>query len=89
MSPAPAVTCYTPTVTYAAPAPATVSYYAPPVTTYYAAPTVSYYAAPTVSYYAAPAVVAPAGTVTTTRYGLFGRPRVTTSYSYPAAYVTP
>jgi hypothetical protein len=37
---------------------------------------VSYYA-PAVSYYAGPAAV------TTTRYGLFGRPRFSTTYYYP------
>jgi len=53
-----------------------VSYYsAPPVT--YAAPAVSYYA-PAVSYY--PASV---GAVTTTRYGIFGQPRATSTYYYP------
>jgi hypothetical protein len=72
--PAPTVTYYSPPVVYA-PAPA-VSYYAPTVTYY--TPTVTYYT-PTVSYYAAPAAV------TTTRYGLFGRPRVTTTY-YPPVY---
>jgi hypothetical protein len=49
--------------------------YAPPVS--YAAPAVSYYP-PTVSYYAAPV-----SAVTTTRYGLFGRPRETSVYYYP------
>jgi hypothetical protein len=56
-------------------------YYAPPVvytpSVSYYAPAVSYYA-PSVSYYAAPAAVR-----TTTRYGLFGRPRVSTTYYYP------
>ena len=65
--------CGGPPAAYA-PAPA-ASYYAPPVS-YYADPAVSYYAPP-VSYYAAP------GAVTTTRYGLFGRPRYTTTYVYP------
>jgi hypothetical protein len=37
---------------------------------------VTYYA-PSVTYYAAPAAA------TTTRYGLFGRPRVSTTYYYP------
>jgi hypothetical protein len=71
---------YAPTVSYYAPA---VSYY--PATVTYAVPAVSYYAAPAVSYYAAPAVsyyYAPA-TVTTTRYGLLGRPRFTSTYYYP------
>jgi hypothetical protein len=83
-----------PVVSYYAPS---VSYYAPPAVSYYAAPAVSYYApsvsyyppavsyyAPAVSYYPAPAVsyyYGPAA-VTTTRYGLFGRPRVSTTY-YP------
>jgi hypothetical protein len=79
----PAVTCYSPPVVYA-PAPAVSYYYPPPVSYYppavsYYAPSVSYYA-PSVSYYAAPAAV------TTTRYGLFGRPRVSTTY-YPPVYV--
>jgi hypothetical protein len=74
----PAVTCYSPPVVYA-PAPAVSYYYAPSVSYY--VPSVSYYAPP-VSYYAAPAAV------TTTRYGLFGRPRVRTTY-YPPVYVGP
>ena len=61
-----------PVVSYYAPS---VSYYAPPAVSYYA-PAVSYYPAPAVSYYYGPAAV------TTTRYGLFGRPRVSTTY-YP------
>ena len=74
----PAVSYYEPpAVSYYAP-PA-VSYYTPPAVSYYAPPAVSYYAAPTVSYYA-PAY--PAATVTT-RYGLFGRPRVTRVYYGP------
>ena len=88
----PGVSCYAPpVVSYYAPAPV-VSYYAPPRVSYYPAPSVSYYAPATVSYYAPPAVsyYAPAtvsyyaapGAVTTTRYGLFGRPRVSTTY-YP------
>src|SRR5262249_39083278 len=62
--PAPAVSYYTPSVTYYAPA---VPYYTPSVS-YYAPPTAYY--PPPVAYYPAPAAV------TTTRYGLFGRPRV-------------
>ena len=85
------VVVYPPPVTYYAPP--VVSYYSPPVI-YTPAPQVSYYTpqvsyvAPSVSYYA-PAVsyYAPPTTVTTTRYGLFGRPRVTTSYYYPPVYV--
>jgi hypothetical protein len=69
-----------------APAPA-VSYYAAPVVSYYApAPVVSYYAPPAVSDYPAPAVsyYGPPTAVTTTRYGLFGRPRASvTRYYYP------
>ena len=77
--PQPAVSYYAPPAVYT-PAPR-VSYYAPSAS-YYAAPPVSYYTpsasyyAPSVSYYPAPAAV------TTTRYGLFGRPRVSTTY-YP------
>jgi hypothetical protein len=80
----PAVTCYSPPV-IAAPAPV-VSYYTPApavsysygssVSYYTPAPAMSYYA-PSVSYYSAPAAV------TTTRYGLFGRPRVSTTYYVP------
>lgn len=89
--PAPTVTYYSaPVATYCAPAvvyrPA-VTYYTPAVS-YYAAPAVSYYAAPTVSYYAAPAVT-PGTYVTTTRYGLFGRPRRTVTSYYPSAYIVP
>ena len=80
-----------PVVSYYAPAP-TVSYYSAPVV---AAPTVTYYRAPLVAapaptvtysygawpaYYAPSYAVAPA-TIATTRYGLLGRPRVTTYYS--------
>ncbi len=75
-APAPAVSYYAaPAVSYYAP-PA-VSYYAPPAVSYYAPPAVSYYAAPAVSYYAAPSAV------TTTRYGLFGRPRYSVTRYYP------
>jgi hypothetical protein len=68
---APAVSYYEPAVSYYAPA---VSYYAPAVSYY--TPAVSYYA-PAVSYYAGPTAV------TTTRYGLFGRPRATVTRYYP------
>jgi hypothetical protein len=78
---------YTPVVSYAPTA--LVSYYTPPPSYYtpavsYYAPAVSYYR-PAVSYYYAPAVsyYAGSGAVTTTRYGLFGRPRVSTTYYYP------
>ena len=76
----PVVTYYAPAVAYV-PAPR-VSYYYAPTASYYT-PSVSYYPppvtyyAPPVSYYLAPA------TATTTRYGLFGRPRVSTTYYYP------
>ena len=70
-APAPTVTYYR----YGAPV---VSYYSPPVL-YTPAPVVSYYA-PAVTYYAGPTAV------TTTRYGLFGRPRVSTTY-YSPGYV--
>jgi hypothetical protein len=80
--PAPVVSYYSAPVVYA-PAPAAsyyygASYYTPAVSYY--TPAVSYYAAPSVSYYSAPTAVM------TTRYGLFGRPRVTTSY-YSPGYV--
>ena len=84
-----------PTVTYySAPSvayyPSTVSYYWAPVVSYYAAPRVTYYAPATVTYYASPAVSYYSAPVmsTTTRYGLFGRRRVTTDYYYPA-YIGP
>ncbi len=95
--PPPAVSCYGPAAVYAPAPPAAyyapaVSYYAPAVSYYAAPPAVSYYA-PAVSYYAAPPAVsyyAPAvsyyvgpSAVTTTRYGLFGRPRASTTYYYP------
>jgi hypothetical protein len=72
---APAVSYYSPPVVYS-PAPTVSYYYGAPVS--YSIPTVSYYT-PAVSYYAAPTAV------TTTRYGLFGRPRVSTTY-YPPVY---
>ena len=65
----------------------TVSYYAPaPAVTYYApAPVV---AVPVTTYYA-PAPVAAPVTVSTYRYGLFGRRSVTTvSYGAPAPVTT-
>jgi hypothetical protein len=86
-APTPAVTYYSPPVVFT-PAPrvaysygATVSYYGPSAVSYYTPPAVTYYT-PSVSYYAGPAAV------TTTRYGLFGRPRVSTTY-YPPVYVSP
>jgi hypothetical protein len=74
---APAVSYYSPPAVYA-PAPAVSYYYGGTVSYYTPAPAVSYYA-PAVSYYAPAAV-------TTTRYGLFGRPRVSTTY-YAPVYV--
>ena len=83
---APVVTYSSPPVVYSA-APVVTYYYAPPVTyvprVAYYSPAVSYYApsmvsyAPSVSYYPAPSAV------TTVRYGLFGRPRVASTYYYP------
>jgi hypothetical protein len=73
--PAPVVSYYSAPVVYA-PAPTVSYYYSAPVSYY--TPTVSYYA-PAVTYYTAPSAV------TTTRYGLFGRPRVSTTY-YPSYY---
>lgn len=64
--------CSPPAVSYYTPA---VVYRPAPVVSYYVAPSVSYYV-PSVSYYSGPTAV------TTTRYGLFGRRRVTTTY-YP------
>lgn len=68
----PVVSYYSPPAVYT-PAPV-VSYYAPTVSYY--TPAVTYYT-PSVSYYAYPT------TVTTTRYGLFGRPRYTYTRTYP------
>jgi len=75
---APVVSYYSPPAVYA-PAPAVSYYYGGSVSYYTPAPAVSY-SAPAVTYYAGPAAV------TTTRYGLFGRPRVSTTY-YPPVYV--
>jgi hypothetical protein len=86
----PVVRCYTPpAVSYYSPP--VVSYYSPPAVSYYAPPVVSYYSAPVVSYYSAPAVVAsPATTVTTYRYGLLPRRRVTVqTYVPPPTYYSP
>lgn len=79
---APPGTCYYP--------PPAVSYYAPaPQVSYYYAPAVSYYP-PAVSYYYAPPVYyAPPSTVTTTRYGLFGRPWVSTTRYYSPVFYGP
>jgi hypothetical protein len=80
----PAVTYYGPPPPYR-PLQRLSYYYAPPVV-YGAAPQVSYYYAPPVVSYYAPAVpynAAPAAAVTTARYGLFGRPWVSTTYYYP------
>jgi hypothetical protein len=84
-----------PTVSYYSPPPV-VTYYSPPavyalapVTSYYHGPSVSY-SIPAVSYFAAPVVtsyVAPSAVVTTTHYGLFGRPRRTTITYSPPVYV--
>jgi hypothetical protein len=76
----PAVVAPAPVVTYAAPA---VSYYAAPAVSYYAPAPVVTYAAPAVSYYA------PAATVTTYRYGLLPRRRVTVANYYSPVYVVP
>ncbi|MBI1918928.1 MAG: hypothetical protein HYS12_29920 [Planctomycetes bacterium] len=74
-----------PTVTYYAPAP--VVAYASPVVTAYASPVVTTYASPVVTAYAAPAPVS----VSTYRYGLFGRRSVTTvNYGAPVVgYAAP
>jgi hypothetical protein len=74
----PVVTYYSPPVAYT-PAPTVSYYYGGSVSYYTPAPVVSYYT-PVVSYYAAPAAV------TTTRYGLLSRPRVSTTY-YSPVYV--
>ena len=77
----PAVTYYSPPPVVQAPATSVSYYYAPPVSYY--TPSVSYYA-PAVTYYAPVVSYDPAPVaVTTTRYGLFGRPRVSTTYYQP------
>lgn len=81
-TPTPVVSYYTPTVAYT---PAVAHYYTPTVSYY--TPAVSYYA-PRVSYYAAPAVASP-GAVSTTYYGLFGRPKSTSTYYYQPVVVYP
>ena len=82
------VVVYPPSVSYSY-APPAVAYYTPPVVVA-PAPRVAYYYTPAMSYYP-PAVTyyAPATTVTTARYGPFGRLRGTTTYYYPPAYVSP
>ncbi len=78
-----AQTCWTPVIVTPAP---TVAYYAPaPAVSYYAPAPVVSYAAPVTTYYA-PVVPAPV-TVSTYRYGLFGRRSVTT-VNYGAPVVT-
>lgn len=81
----PPVTSYYPTERVVEYAPTTVSSYYVPRTAFYATPSVSYYPTPVTTYYSAPAY-AP-GSVTTVRYGVFGRPRVATTYS--PGYVLP
>ncbi|HVS35387.1 MAG TPA: hypothetical protein VMS17_07365 [Gemmataceae bacterium] len=83
--------CAAPPPVYIAP---TVAYYAPPTVAYYAPPTAAYYYTPAVSYYAPPVAAVPTPAVSyyapaaypaatvTTRYGLFGRPRVTVTQYY-------
>ena len=80
--PSSSVSYYTPAVSYYAPPEYTrsVSYYTPRVSASYYTRSVSYYTPP-VSY-ATPTAV------TTTRYGLLGRPRVSTTY-YTPVYVSP
>ena len=78
----PVVASYAPPVVYA-PVPQVVSYYTPTVSYY--VPAVSYYT-PAVSYYTPAVSYYPAPAATTTYYGLFGRPRVSTTY-YPSGYV--
>jgi len=83
-APAQTIVVGPPAVSYYYPAPA-VSYYTPPIV-YAPAPSVSYYYAAPVSYYTPTVSYYPYPTaVTTTRYGLFGRPRVSTTY-YPPVY---
>jgi hypothetical protein len=80
----PAVTYYSPPPVVQAPAPSVSYSYAAPVS--YSTPSVSYYA-PAVTYYAPSVSYDPApAAVTTTRDGLFGRPRVSTTY-YPPVYI--
>ena len=79
VAPVATVSYYTPVPTVAYSAPAPVVAYSPPVVTAYAAPVVTAYAAP-----------APVS-VSTYRYGLFGRRSVTTvNYGAPAvSYAAP
>jgi hypothetical protein len=93
---------YPASVSYYAPAtrvveysPATISYYSPRVVyspvrsaSYYepAVRSVSYYEPATVTYYRSPTVSYYPGTVSETRYGVFGRPRERTTY-YPSYIV--
>lgn len=73
------VTYVTPSTTVTHyPVGASVSYYPQPVVTYSPAPEVTFR-----GYYTAP------GYTTTTRYGLFGRPRQTTTYYHPQVHVLP
>jgi hypothetical protein len=83
----PAVSYYyaPPTVSYSVPT--TVSYYVPTTVSYYS-PQVAYYSAPT-AYYAPSTAYYSAVPVTTTRYGLFGRPRTSTTYYYSPTYISP
>ena len=91
VAPVATVSYYTPAPTVAYYAPVPVVAYSPRVVTTYAAPVVTTYAAPVVTTYAAPAPVS----VSTYRYGLFGRRSVTTvNYggpvvSYAAPVITP
>jgi hypothetical protein len=73
--------CCPPSASSAAPV---VTYYGPPPL-YHPIQRLSYYLAQPVVYGPPPPVSypAPATAVTTTRYGLFGRPWVSTTYYYP------
>jgi hypothetical protein len=81
----PPVTSYYPAERVVEYAPTIVSSYYAPRTAFYATPSISYYLAPVASYY--PGSAYSPGSVTTVRYGVFGRPRVATTYA--PAYVLP
>jgi hypothetical protein len=87
LAPAPVVSYYPPAVV----APAPVVSYAAPAVSYYPAPAVAYYAPAPVVAYAAPVVsyYAPAASVTTYRYGVLPRRRVTVTNYYAPVYVGP
>jgi hypothetical protein len=81
----PVIVTSAPSVAYYTPAP-TVSYFAPAPVVSYSVPVTTYYAPVPVTTFYAPVVPAPVS-VSTYRYGLFGRRSVTT-VNYGAPVVT-